>query len=143
MDDAYADKLGFMKNGKRTDYPDFKYMAVCNDELPPPKTFREKDIEEYAVLVKAFRDLGFTEEEQDAIHRITAASLWVGEIELNEKTYNDTTRPPKPVTVTNMDVVAKLAGLLGIKDPEEIVINICHKEANKMDAGAPRVPAKP
>lgn len=41
-DDKMAEYLGFTKNGKRTDYPDFKYMQICAD-IPNP----ESDKEEY------------------------------------------------------------------------------------------------
>ena len=65
-----AKQLGFTKaGGKRTDYPDFKYMVKCND------LDRKADIESYEELMESFETLGFTNEEIDAIHNITAAAI--------------------------------------------------------------------
>jgi myosin heavy subunit len=70
VSEAKAKQLGLLKpDGKRKDYPDFKYLSKCND------LSRDDDIAEYKVLVDSFNNLGFTEDEQDAIHRMTAAAM--------------------------------------------------------------------
>ena len=44
VDDAQAKKLGLLKaDGKRKDYPDFKYLSKCND------LSRDDDIAEYNI----------------------------------------------------------------------------------------------
>ena len=48
-------KLGLLKeNGKRKDYPDFKFTSICSD-IPDPKD----DVLEYENLMTAFENLGF------------------------------------------------------------------------------------
>lgn len=79
-----AKQLGFVKaDGKtRKSFPDFKFLEQCND-LP-----LEKDLEGYKELEEAFQTLGFTDEEVLAIHKLTAACLHVGQIEIDVSTYS-------------------------------------------------------
>lgn len=95
VSDAKAKQLGLLKpDGTRKDYPDFKYLSKCSD------LSRDDDIAEYKLLVDSFNNLGFTADEQDAIHRLTAAAIQVGEIEFDNSTYDDG-KDARPVTVKN------------------------------------------
>lgn len=133
-EESLAKKLGFVKpDGKRKDYPDFKYTSVCKDLVP------EKDIEDYQELSEAFVGLGFTPEEIDAIHRMTAAALHIGDLKLDESKYSDG-KVASPVAIANMDHLKMIAELLGA-DPERLVTEIVNKDA--MDGVKVRTPDKP
>ena len=88
----------------------------------------EKDKREYDDLIKAFKTLGFSEEEQKAIHSITAASLHIGELVLDNSTYVET---KTPVSIKNKDKLKQVADLLGIKNPSRLEEEIVNKEAIK------------
>lgn len=94
-------------SGKRKNFSDFEYMKECNDlktikENGVDKTIsmEANDIKEYKELYEAFVSLGFSSEEIDAIHNITAACLFCGQLQLNN-TYDDKARPAKPVSIKN------------------------------------------
>jgi len=131
-DEDVAKRLDFLKPDKsRKSFPDFKYLSKCND-LPV-----EKDVKEYKELMDAFSTLGFTKGEVDAIHSITAASLHIGELELDVKTYNE---GKTPVSIKNKDKLKQIASFLGIQSPEDLEVEIVNKEAMQ---GFGRTPAKP
>lgn len=135
VDDALARKLGLLKaDGKRKDYPDFKYLSKCND------LSRDDDIAEYKFLIESFNKLGFTEAEQDAIHRMTAASMHMGEIEFDNSTYDDG-KDAKPVSVKNKAPLKLVAELLGLPSAEDLELELVHKGA--MDGVPGRTPDKP
>ena len=103
-------------DGKRMTPLDFNYMKIFSDLTV------ESDVKEYKDLMEAFNHLGFTDEEQDAIHRVTFACLFIGQLELDEKTYDPTAKPnPIPVTIKNMDMVKKISDLLGIANSDDLV----------------------
>lgn len=87
--------------------------------------------------MKAFNNLGFTEGEIDAIHRITAASLHLGELKLDVKTFDE---GKTPVSCANKDHLKFIAGLLNL-DPDALLLEMVHKEAMVGIAG--RTPDKP
>ena len=62
--------------------------------------------------MEAFRSLGFSEIEIDAIHDMVAAALWFGEVKFDTSTYDDG-RKPVPVSIKNTDVVDQICKLLG------------------------------
>ena len=135
VDDAQARKLGLLKaDGKRKDYPDFKYLSKCND------LSRDDDIAEYKFLIESFNKLGFTAAEQDAIHRMTAASMHMGEIEFDNSTYDDG-KDAKPVSVKNKAPLKLVAELLGLPSAEDLELELVHKGA--MDGVSGRTPDKP
>jgi myosin heavy subunit len=68
----------------------------------------------YVELANQFVSLGFTNEEQLAIWKVTAACLHLGEIVFDESTYNEN---GKPCSVKNMDKMNLIADLLGFKAP--------------------------
>ena len=82
------------KKGVRKSWKDFKFSSVCNDLKP------EDDVKDYKELYEAFINLKFSDAEVDAIHRITAASLYIGEIDFNYKTL-DQGKAQKPVSINN------------------------------------------
>lgn len=88
----------------------------------------EKDKKEYADLEKAYQTLGFKPEEQQAIRNVTAASLHIGELELDVSTYVET---KTPVSIKNKDKLKQIADLLGMKNPAKLEEEIVNKEAIK------------
>lgn len=132
-----ADYLGFSKpNGQRKDFPDFNYMQICSD-IPNP----DDDKTEYEVLMKSFTNLGFTQEEVKAIHRVTAACLFCGQLDIKD-TYDD--RKDLPCTITNMDVMKHLCKLLGVTKIDWLVTEIMNKQANpdQVDKTKDRTPQR-
>lgn len=121
-------------NGQRKDYPDFKYLSKCND------LSRDDDIAEYKGLVESFKKLGFTEAEQDAIHRMTAAALHIGEIEFDNSTYDDG-KDARPVSIKNKGPLNLVAELLGLPNAGDLEVELVHKGA--MDGVTGRTPDKP
>ena len=101
----------------------------------------EGDIEEYETLMTAFKNLGFSEEEIEAIHRITIACLFIGELQLDESTYNQSAKPaPTPVSVKNRDILQQIASLLGIDKAEDVETEIVNKEKGNYEGRAPDKP---
>lgn len=86
----------------------------------------------------AFKNLGFTDEEIDGIHRMTAASLHLGQVELVD-TFDDG-KVAKAVTISPTGPMKLVADLLGIKDVNDLITEIVHKE--KMDGIDARTPIK-
>ena len=84
-------------------------------------------------MVEALERLEFSTEEISAIHRILAACLFLGEIKLNESTYDE--RNQKPVSIASMTEMEHFCGLLGIKDVEGMIAEMVNTPAMKGVAG--------
>jgi len=134
--DAVIKKLGLMKpDGKtRKSRTEFKYLqkGKDKDEL--------KDKADYEELAEAFHTLGFTEDEVDSIHRIVAAVLHIGEILLDNSTYDDG-KNSSPVSVKNKDKMKEIANLLGVDNPDDLITELVYKP--KMPGASGRAPDKP
>jgi len=135
ISDQMAQRLGLAyPNGKKKNYKDFKFLAECTDKNP------DSDIEEYKFLMEAFHKLGFTEEEIDAVHRMTAASVHVGQLQLDTSTFDDG-KNARPVSIKNPEQAKLIAGLLGINNVDDLITELVHKGA--MDGVKGRTPEKP
>ena len=133
--DELAVQLGFQDKGRpRRDFPDFKYMMVCND------LSKEDDIKEYNILIEAFRNLGFSQDEITAIHRITAACLHIGQLDIDVSTYDDG-KAQRPCSIKNKDVLKLVADLLGIANPQDLEDEMVYKSL--MPGVTQRTPDKP
>jgi myosin heavy subunit len=90
--------------------------------------------------MKAFVSLGFSKDEIDAIHNITAASIHCGELILDNSTFDDG-KNAAPVSIKNMKQMELICGLLGIKDVPGFVTELVNKGAIAGIKG--RTPEKP
>lgn len=72
----------------------------------------------------SFKNLGFTEEEVNCIHRVTAACLFCGQLDIKD-TYDD--RKDIPCTITNKDILDHLCKLLGVTNKDWLVTEIVNK----------------
>lgn len=129
--DDEATKYGLADGGKRKKPEDFTSMKVYTD-LPDKSqkdgsvlTGEQQDVFEWGELVKAFNDLSFTPEEQDAIKRIVAASLHLGDVLVDDKKYDE--KKGTPCGIKNMDKMALVAGLLQT-DVNELVTELVNKD---------------
>lgn len=131
-EEALAKRLGFVKpDGSRKDFPDFKYLKVCKDLTP------EGDIKDYKELSESFVGLGFTPDEIESIHRMTAASLHIGDLDLDQSKYVE---GKSPVGIKNMDHLKMICELLGV-DPDALLTELVNRDA--VDGVKVRTPAKP
>lgn len=133
--DDLAVELGFKEKGHtRKDFPDFKYMQVCNDLK------KEDDIKDYKEMVEAFKNLDFSEAEIKAIHKITAACLHIGQIEIDVSTYDDG-KAQSPCSIKNKNVLKIISDLLGIQNPKDLEDEMVYKSL--MPGIKDRTPDKP
>jgi len=88
--------------------------------------------------MKAYVNLGFTDEEVSAIHNITAACLHFGELEIDLGPYKEGSTP---VGIKNMPQLDLICKLLGITDTKGFITELVNKEA--MKGIAARTPDKP
>ena len=89
--------------------------------------------------MNSFKNLGFSDAEINAIHRMTAAALHVGQLDIDKSTYDD--RKNAPCNIKNKDQLKIVADLLGIANPNDLEVEIVNKEAI---VGVPsRTPDKP
>lgn len=91
--------------------------------------------------MKSFTNLGFTQDEVKAIHRVTAACLFIGELDIKD-TYDD--RKELPCTIANMDVMKHLCKLLGVTNIDWLVTEIMSKQAmpDQVDKTKDRTPQR-
>lgn len=101
------------------------------------------DIKEYKDLAEAFVSLGFTPEYIEAIHSITAAALYCGELEPDFTTFDDRVRPATPVSFKNTAILQHIAKLLGVKDYKDLVDELVMKEKNPDPNVKERIPDTP
>lgn len=72
--------------------------------------------------------MSFTAEEQNAVWRITAACLHLGEITFDPTTYDEN---GKPCSVKNLDRAKLIAKILGIENHEDLIAEIVNRPAMK------------
>jgi len=65
-------------------------------------------------------DLKFSAEQQDAIWRMLAAILHLGELDFDKMSFDDLIAPTKPGKIKNEEKVEVIAELLGMKSPEAL-----------------------
>jgi myosin heavy subunit len=106
-------------DGSRKQYTDFKFLVDCTDKNPV------EDAHEYKLLIQAFNKLGFTPSEIEAIHKMTAATLWLGQVELVD-TFDDG-KDSKPVTIDKNGPIKEVARLLGI-NVDDLIVELVNKE---------------
>lgn len=95
------------KSLRRLDLQDFNYLKGGADI---DQTIIN-DVELYHELAHQFVDLGFASDEIMAVWRIVAATLHLGEIQFDDKTYDEN---GKPCSIVNMDRAHLIAKILGI-----------------------------
>ena len=86
-----------------------------------------KDDKKYIELAEQFVSLGFTEAEQQAIWRMTASCLHMGEIAFSDANFDEN---GTACSVVNIDRIQLLAKLLGIQNPHEFVTEIVNKPSS-------------
>ena len=106
--------------GQRLDREDFAYLK-CGTDLP------FKDDKKYIELAEQFVSLGFTEAEQQAIWRMTACCLHIGEITFNDSDFDEN---GTPCSIVNIDRMQTLAKLLGIQNSHEFIAEIVNKPSS-------------
>lgn len=94
-----ADKLkkyGFCNNRDKVDINEFEYLkhSKCF-KLPKKEGKQDEDKEFYDETCKSLKNLGFSEEESDAIFKILACVLNFGNIPIDESTYEEGSEPCK------------------------------------------------
>lgn len=83
-------ELLLTKDDKRPTYQDFNYMKEGTDIND---TSILNDVELFDELVTVFNDLGFREDEQNAIWKIVAACLKIGELQFTDETFDESGKP--------------------------------------------------
>lgn len=99
---------------------DFNYLRGGADV--DQRIINDKEL--YEELAQQFKSLGFTQEEQLAVWRVTAACLHMGELEFDDSTYDEN---GKPCTVKNMDKMNLIGKLLGFQNPLDLFTEIVNR----------------
>ena len=134
MEKERLKKYGMLRpDGNRCSFEDFVSTSVGSD-IPNGET---KDLNEWNDLAKAFNTLGFTEEEQDCIFRITAASLYLGDIKIDASTFKEGSTA---VSLQPMDKMKHIADMLMV-DVNALITELVNKEA--VAGVSARTPWKP
>eukprot|EP00347_Sterkiella_histriomuscorum_P008181 403346072 len=106
--------------GDRLDFQDFNFLKKGTDV--DQKIINDAQL--YKELALQFQNLGFTQEEQRAVWRITAACLHLGELSFDDSTYDEN---GKPCSVTNPERIQLIAKILGIQNPQDLITELVNK----------------
>lgn len=118
-DDEKLQKLNLFVDGKRPTFKDFNYLknGVDDKKLPDEELYRE-------LVEEEFVGLGFTDKEQEAIWKIVAACLLIGELKFSDKDFDES---GTPCNIENQDVLEKLCQVIGIESPKDLETEIVNR----------------
>ena len=85
MPDSLKEKYNLFNKGKTCDMTYFNILRSSGLYSTP----KVDDNEFYTDVVKAFKTLNFSEDEQDAIWRVVASILYMGNLKVDKTTYEE------------------------------------------------------
>lgn len=109
----------------RPKYTEFNYLKHGTD-ITDSSVLDDKGL--YDDLQKEFSELGFKAEEQDAIWRVVAACLKIGEIRFSDERFDES---GTPCDIVNKDILEEICHLLGMKHPEALETEIVNRQPTK------------
>mmetsp|Transcript_6532 Transcript_6532/g.4657 ORF Transcript_6532/g.4657 Transcript_6532/m.4657 type:complete len:264 (+) Transcript_6532:731-1522(+) len=114
------------KTKKPYEYTDFNYLKIGGDLTV------EYDVEGYNEVMETFIKLQFTQGEMDAIWKMISAILHLGQIEFDDKVFEEGEKPCGLKDKTVMEKIAKLLGYADLGKLEKTILFTQKKVAGQV-----------